>query len=97
MEGFVQGFEGAPLDRMSARSLYAAARTGEGEQRRPGAGGYGKFVRALAEAPPKERVQIRLGHAVTSVAWRRGQVRVTRRTDVLAHGRRSPSHSRSAY
>jgi len=76
LEGFVQGFEGAPPERMSAHSLYQAAVAGEGAQWRPGAGGYSRLVEALRRSWPKTSVELHLGQPVTAVAWRRGQVRV---------------------
>jgi monoamine oxidase len=72
---FVEGFHGAPLDRMSARTLYRAT-FGEEEQTRLRAG-YGELVDTLQRSLPKDRVRLELGAVISRVQWRRGAVMLT--------------------
>lgn len=76
---FVEGFHGAPLDRMSARTLYRAT-FGEEEQTRLRAG-YGELVDTLQRALPADRVKLELGAVISRVQWRRGAV-------IVADGKR---------
>ena len=74
---FVEGFEAAPWDRMSARALAG----GIGHERQfhfPG--GYDRVVEALERDLPPRRVSILLGRTVTKVRWRPGGV------EVASHG-----------
>lgn len=71
---FVEGFHGAPLDRMSARTLYRASQQ-EDEQSRL-RGGYGRFLTLLAAQLKSPRVQLRHRTAVSLIEWRRGAVTV---------------------
>jgi monoamine oxidase len=69
---FVEGFQGAPLDGMSASVLFKASNEEE-EQFRP-TGSYERFLARLVEELPSDRVQLTLGTPVDLVKWRRGQV-----------------------
>lgn len=71
---FVEGFEAAPLDRISARSL-AGESPDEEEQYRL-TGGYAPLVAHLAQSCTRHGVVITLGAPVASLHWRRGHVRV---------------------
>jgi monoamine oxidase len=74
---FVEGFEAAPWDRMSARSL-AGGLEHEEQFRFPG--GYDQVVEALRGDLPPRRVSFLLGRTVTRIRWRRGRV------EVISHG-----------
>ena len=74
VKSFVEGFEGAPIELMSAHSMYQAALAEEGTQERPGAGGYGRLVQAMVSGLPDRLVQVRLGTRVSSVRWTNGRV-----------------------
>lgn len=69
---FVEGFHAAPLDRMSARTLYRAT-LGDEEQTRL-RDGYGALVDVLQCALPPDRVTLELGTVVSRVRWRRHAV-----------------------
>jgi monoamine oxidase len=73
--GFVEGFEAAPLGRISARSL--AAETIEEEHQYAVPGGYDRLVASLADACSRSGVEVRKGAVVRSVRWRRGAVVVS--------------------
>lgn len=76
---YIEGFHAADLARIGTRAL------AENESADEDAGdglyrirqGYGALVRRLAERCEGAQVEIRLGTAVTSLAWRPGEVRVT--------------------
>ncbi|ACB76745.1 flavin monoamine oxidase family protein [Opitutus terrae] len=72
---FVEGFHGAPLDEMSAHTLYRAAR-GPAEEQARIRGGYGRLVDVLERAMKDQRVDVRLNTVVTEVRWKRGAVTV---------------------
>jgi monoamine oxidase len=71
-ETFVNGFQGAPLDRMSANTLYEAA--GADEKQFRVACGYGELVATLQRQLRADRVTLRLGSVVHRINWRRGRV-----------------------
>lgn len=73
-KSFVEGFQGAPLQKMSAPSLYSATKEPE-EQSRIG-GGYGRWIRCLKREVEKSGVEVRLRTRVDRVNWRRGRVEV---------------------
>jgi monoamine oxidase len=75
--GFVEGFEAAPVDRISARSLAAESVDDRHQYRVPG--GYDQVVAALVDACAAGGVRILSENVVQSVAWRRGRVTVTAR------------------
>ncbi len=75
---FVEGFHAASLDRVSEHSL---SRAGEGEPE-PGeedqfriVGGYDRLTRWLL-SQARRRVDLKLGAAVSEIAWRRGRATV---------------------
>ncbi len=68
--GFVEGFEAAPLGKISARSL-AAETMGE-EHQYVVPGGYDQLVASLADACSLAGVEVRTGAVVRSIRWRRG-------------------------
>jgi monoamine oxidase len=70
--GFVEGFEAAPVGRLSARSLAAETRDEERQYAVPA--GYDRVAAGLADACVRSGVEVRTGIAVRSVAWRRGAV-----------------------
>ncbi len=76
-ESFVEGFEAAPLDRISARSLAGETMDARHQYKIPA--GYDRLVAALALAGAREGVQFRYGAVVRKIAWQRGQVLVTTR------------------
>lgn len=78
--GFVEGFEAAPLDEISAASL--AGETMDEQHQYTVPGGYGQVVAALAEDCLRGRVHVLTRAVVQTVRWRRGRVEVTAR-----HGR----------
>jgi monoamine oxidase len=74
---YVEGFDGAPWDRMSAKSL-AGGLDQEKQYHFPG--GYDQVVTALQESLPPRRVSVLLGRAVLRVRWRKGRVEVISRS-----------------
>jgi monoamine oxidase len=68
---FVKGFQGAPLDRMSAHTLYEAA--GDNEKQFRIGDGYGELVATLQRQLRTNRVTLRLGSVVHRINWRRGR------------------------
>ena len=75
--GYVEGFYAARADDVSARWIAAQEAAGELIQQdhvKHVVRGYDSVVTALARGVPEG--SIRLGHAVTGVAWERGAVRV---------------------
>ncbi len=80
---FVEGFNAAHADRISALSMRDQAEGGELKQFRI-ANGYDAVIAWLHAGLDPERATIRLGTAVTEIEWRRGHVRVrTARGDEL--------------
>jgi monoamine oxidase len=73
--GFVEGFEAAPLDQMSAVAMEGQTLDDDEQSRLPQ--GYGQLVEAMVRDLPGSRVTIELGAAVQKIAWRRGEVRVS--------------------
>ncbi|HKB81056.1 MAG TPA: NAD(P)/FAD-dependent oxidoreductase [Thermoanaerobaculia bacterium] len=73
---FAEGFNAAHADRISAASLKEDAAGGEWKQFRI-ANGYDAVIEWLRAGIDPERSSVRLGDAVTNVAWRRGDVEVT--------------------
>ena len=71
---FVEGFQGAPVERMSAAMLFEDTKHDE-KQRRP-KGGYGPLVAWFLRRLAARQVKIQLRTVVTSVTWSRGQVGV---------------------
>jgi monoamine oxidase len=74
VSGFVEGFEAAPLEEMSAPAM--AGQTLEDEQQFRFANGYAGVVDALASELAEAGGQVRLNAAVDTVSWRRGEVTV---------------------
>jgi monoamine oxidase len=72
---FVEGFEAAPSDEISARSL--AGETMDREHQYEIPDGYDQVVAALAAAGLRHGVQVKTAAEVRSVHWRRGRVEVT--------------------
>lgn len=70
-ETFVKGFQGAPLDRMSAHTLFKAA--GEEEKQFRIASGYGELVARLERQLRTKRVLIQLNQVVHRINWRPGR------------------------
>ena len=73
--GFVEGFNAAHADRMSALALREESDGSEFKQFRI-AGGYDTLIAWLRAGLDPDRVTIRLGTPVSEIAWRRGDVRV---------------------
>lgn len=73
---FVEGFEAAPMNRMSASVLRAAASAGEGEQFRV-TGGYDRIVVALEREVTDAGVAVHRGTVVSRIRWRHGRVELT--------------------
>jgi monoamine oxidase len=71
---FVEGFEAAPTDRMSASAL--AGETLEDDEQFRIPGGYSDIVAALTHELPQERVTMVRNATVTRIAWQRGKVGV---------------------
>ena len=71
-ETFVQGFQGAPLDQMSAHTLFAAA--SEDDEQSRIADGYGALVEALNRRLSREKVMLHLRTVVQHIEWKRGRV-----------------------
>jgi monoamine oxidase len=75
--GFVEGFEAAPMDAMSARAMAGATLDDEKQFILPG--GYDQVVQSLVKELPADRVRILLEEPVRKVNWRRGRVAVRTR------------------
>lgn len=69
---FVEGFQAAPIDQMSARSVAGATIDDRGQFQLPK--GYDRVVAALAESFADGRVGVFLRRVVNTVNWKRGQV-----------------------
>lgn len=67
---FVEGFQGAPIDRMSAHTLYEASKEEE-KQLRP-AHGYQPVIDSLNRELVTRGADLRLGTPARGVKWRRG-------------------------
>jgi monoamine oxidase len=72
--GFVEGFEAAPVDRMSASAL-AGGLGDEAQYRLPR--GYDQVVAGLAADFPAKKVSVLFNRRVTRVRWKTGTVEVT--------------------
>jgi monoamine oxidase len=72
---FVEGFEAAALDEISARSLAGEALGEEGQYTLPG--GCGRVVEALAVEGTEAGVVMKKGAAVRTLRWRRGAATAT--------------------
>jgi monoamine oxidase len=70
-ETFVKGFQGAPLARMSAHTLFKAA--GEEEKQFRIARGYGELIAALERQLVPDFVSTKLDTVVRRIIWRRGE------------------------
>lgn len=73
-EAFVKGFNGAPLERMSARALFEASKEDE-EQFRPSKR-YASVVEMLARKLERAGGRVELRREVRRVVWSRGGVEV---------------------
>jgi monoamine oxidase len=71
-EGFVEGFEAAPLDRMSAAAV--ADETLEPDEQFFLPAGYGRLVAGLERELQRAEVTITVGTPVRRVLWKRGEV-----------------------
>jgi monoamine oxidase len=74
---FVEGFHGAPVDRISAQYLGADARAQSGpnhQYRLPG--GYDGVIAWMRAGLDPERVEVRLNTPVGEVIWRKGEASV---------------------
>ncbi|HVU18113.1 MAG TPA: NAD(P)/FAD-dependent oxidoreductase [Candidatus Didemnitutus sp.] len=71
---FVEGFEAAPRDQISARSLAGVSFEEEKQFRVPR--GYDTLVTAVARMAAARGVDIRLNQEVKMIRWRRGEVTV---------------------
>jgi len=72
---FVEGFNAAHADRISALAMRDQSDSDEFKQFRI-AGGYDALIAWLRAGLDPDRAAIRLGTPVTEIAWRRGEVRV---------------------
>lgn len=72
--GFVEGFEAAPLDRMSASAM--AGQTLDEDEQFLLPGGYDRVVAALEDELPAGQVEVFRATVVRSIEWRRGSVTV---------------------
>lgn len=75
LRAFVEGFNAAPADRMSARVIRADPGGAETPQSRP-AQGYRALVDSLAGQLTAAGIGLRFKTSVTQVAWRKGEVLV---------------------
>lgn len=75
--GFVEGFEAAPMDRISAKSLAGEATDDRHQYVVPG--GYDRVVSRLIEDCARRGVRMLSRLVARSVAWREGRVTVTAR------------------
>lgn len=75
LKGFIEGFQAAHLDKISARSLAAETdETSEHQYRLPG--GQDALIHVLLRSLDPDRVTIRLSTVVTAVRWNKGSVRL---------------------
>jgi monoamine oxidase len=74
VSGFVEGFEAAPLEQMSANAMEGQTLDDEEQARCPR--GYDQVVAALEREARRAGVRIELGAVVRGVKWRRGSVEV---------------------
>lgn len=70
---FIEGFEAAPLIRMSAAAMGSIGEE-EAQWRLPG--GYGRLVAALQADVLRRGGEVRCGHRVEGIRWRKGSVSV---------------------
>jgi monoamine oxidase len=71
---FVEGFQAAPTEQMSARSVAGATLDDRGQFQV--LEGYDRLVAGLTKSFSKDRVGVFLEHVVQDVSWRRSHVRV---------------------
>lgn len=83
--GFVEGFEAAPLDAYSARSI--AGETFDDEHQYDIVGGYDQLVDVLVQAARAAGVLLQTRSPVRSVRWKKGAVTVTTRAGRRLYGR----------
>ncbi|HEY1763811.1 MAG TPA: NAD(P)/FAD-dependent oxidoreductase [Opitutaceae bacterium] len=83
--GFVEGFEAAPLDAFSARSV--AGESFDDEHQFGVVGGYDQVVDRLARTAREAGVSIRLGAPVRSLRWRKGAATATTGAGIEYSGR----------
>jgi monoamine oxidase len=74
VSGFVEGFEAAPLERMSAAAMEGQTLDDEEQFRLPD--GYDGFVAALVRDLPADHVRVLLNSVVSAITWRRGEVTI---------------------
>jgi monoamine oxidase len=74
VSGFVEGFEAAPLERMSAAAMEGQTLDDEEQFRLPD--GYDGFVAALVSELPAAQVRVLLNSVVRAITWRRGEVTI---------------------
>jgi monoamine oxidase len=81
--GFVEGFDAARADRISAKSIWQAEagsdETEGAESFRP-LRGYGVLMSFLHEQAQRENLTLKLGHVVRVIRWRRSEVELEART-----------------
>lgn len=77
-KGFVEGFQGAPLERMSAHALFEA--TKEDEEQLRVRGGYKRLVDYLKKELTRREVRALTNQVVEEVRWKQREV-VVRTTD----------------
>lgn len=82
VSGFVEGFEAAPMDEMSATALEGETLQDEKQFSLPD--GYDSVVMALQRAWPQGRVTLHQRTVVRRIEWRRGKVMVRAGADVFA-------------
>lgn len=70
---FVESFNAAPANKISAQQLHEDRAGADVEQKRP-VGGYGRLVHALRRRLSLERVHVMLHAEVTEVRWEKGAV-----------------------
>ena len=86
LTGYVEGFNAADAERISARSLglqQGAEDASEGDRSWHLEGGYAQLPEYLAERARDAGAELRLGCIVDAVHWRKGDVVVTTRTGKL--------------
>jgi len=73
-KSFIEGFQGAPLERMSAHTLFEATKRDE-EQRRV-RGGYERLVDFFEAELRRQKVRVFTNAVVSEIGWKRGRVAV---------------------
>jgi monoamine oxidase len=92
--GFVEGYFAAHLDRVSAQWLRSSFEDDHAARQSRLPGGYDAVLRWLRAGLDPERVELRLGAAVTDVRWRRGEVEIGTRSPLGSRG--TPVRARAA-